>query len=70
MKMVEIKEKVKHDSKVFYPGERRMLEDEEAAYFCKHGWATADGLETGTPDKSEKVLDVKSGKHVNKGEIL
>lgn len=66
MKMVEITQKVKHDSMIFHPGERRMMEDAEAAYFCKHGWATAEGLVTGTPDVSPVTLDVKAGAHVSK----
>ena len=69
MKMVEMKVLAKHDSKTFYPGERRMLEDDEAAYFCKHGWATADGLETGTSDTTPVALAVQPGSHPSKTKV-
>lgn len=69
MKMIEVVAPFKHDSAQYFLGERRMVSDEDAAYFCKHGWATCEGLVTGTPDVSPKTLDVQDGKHRNKGEI-
>jgi hypothetical protein len=45
-----------HDT--FHPGELRMVSPEDAAHFCRAGWAKAAGLETGTPDTAEKTLEV------------
>ena len=69
MKLVKITEKVKHDSKIFYPGEVRMMEDDEAAYFAKHGWGEAEGVAAGALDKSPKVLQVQDGGHVGKTKV-
>lgn len=45
-----------HDT--FHPGEIRMVDEADAAHFCRAGWARAAGLETGTPDTAPKTLDV------------
>ena len=50
----------------FYAGERRSVTAEQAGYYCGVGWAkdASDGsLPTGSPDLSEKTLEVQSGKH-------
>jgi hypothetical protein len=51
-------------------GEKVQVSDEDAAYFAKHGWATAEGATTGTPDTAPKTLKVADGKHSNKEEKL
>lgn len=59
MKMVEITENVRHSSQVFYPGERRMMEDEEAAYFINNGWGTTEGAQAqAVPSPGNVKLDV------------
>ena len=45
-----------HDT--FHPGEIRMVAEGDAAHFCRAGWAKAADLPTGTPDTSEKTLEV------------
>lgn len=71
-KMVEMKSKVKHDGQVFYPGERRVLDQETAAYFEKHGWATTVEVsvaESVPASAGEVTLDVHGGKHSSKSKV-
>lgn len=73
MKLVELKTKVKHDSQTFYVGERRMLDDDTAAYFIKHGWA--DAVESKveerklTPPDTAVTLEVQDGNHRSKTKV-
>ena len=70
MKMVEITQDVRHASDIFYPGERRMMEDADAQYFVDNGWGTTDGMEVSsrtTPldsdARADVTLKVNPGKH-------
>ena len=45
-----------HDT--FHPGEVRMVDEADAAHFCRSGWAKSADLPTGTPDTAEKTLEV------------
>lgn len=49
-----------HDT--FYPGEIRMVDAADAAHFCRAGWARSAEFETGTPDTSDKTLDVHNSR--------
>lgn len=46
----------------FHPGEIRMVDAADAAHFCRCGWARSVEFETGTPDTSEKTLEVHNSK--------
>lgn len=70
MKLVNITAQIKHDSQVFYPGERRMLSDEDADYFCAHGWANVNGESASPSVPSDVTLEVKNGSHSTKGKVL
>ena len=35
-----------------------MVDEADAAHFCRAGWAKSADLQTGTPDTSEKTLEV------------
>lgn len=62
MKLISVIAEFKHGHDTFYVGEKRYVSDEDATYFCKHGWATADSVVTGTPDTSAKTLNVQDSK--------
>jgi len=68
MKMVEITADVRHDSDIFYPGERRMMEDADAQYFVDNGWGTTEGMEVSNRTvpldvPADVTLKVNPGKH-------
>lgn len=69
MKMVKMKELVKHDSQVFHAGESRMVEDDVATLFCKHGWAESEGLVTAERVPGPANLEVQPGKHTSKTKV-
>lgn len=68
MKRIEMLTDVKDPSGLFRKGEIRVVEPEQAGYFCGLGWAKDLGgeLATGTPDTSPKTLEVQNGKHASK----
>jgi hypothetical protein len=70
MRFVTIKSKVKHDSQTFYPDERRFLDDDTAAYFCKHGWAVAEGEVAVEAAPADVKLDVQHSRNATKGKGL
>jgi hypothetical protein len=70
MKWINVVAGFKHGYDTYYVGEKVQVSDEDAAHFVKHGWATAEGATTGTPDVTPKTLKVADGKHSNKEEKL
>lgn len=62
MVRIEIVQRFKHGGQTFYAGEVRQVSREDAGYFCGLGWAKAEGVATGEPDTSPKVLDVHNAK--------
>jgi hypothetical protein len=60
MKRIEILQTFKHGGQTFHAGEVRLVSPEDAGYFCGLGWAKAEGIATGTPDTSEKTLEVQN----------
>jgi hypothetical protein len=69
MKLVTMKELVRHDSQEFHKGEVRMVDDDTAELFCRHGWAISDGLVTGDRVPGLAELDVQSGSHPSKTKV-
>ena len=60
MKLIEILSLFRDGTDTYHVGEVRMVSEEKAGYFCGLGWAKADGLTTGSPDTSEKTLEVQN----------
>lgn len=70
MKKIEVLQKFRHDSATFHAGEIRYVSEAEAGYFCGLGWARASDIPTGTPDLSEKTLEVQNGRHATSGDTI
>ena len=75
MKMVEITQEVRHASDIYYPGERRLMEDEEADYFLTNGWGTTDFEDerpplVDRPSVEDVTLKVTPGRHSSKSKVL
>lgn len=56
-----------HGGQRYEAGETYEVSDGDGTYFVNVGWATAEGLETGTPPDSVD-LDVHTGSHEAKTE--
>jgi len=67
MKRIEILSNFRSGGRNFYAGEIRIVHPDEAAHFCKSGWAKDLGgeLHVGTPDTKSKVLSVDDGVHAS-----
>jgi hypothetical protein len=65
MKTIEIVQTFKHGGQTFYQGERRVVSEGDAGYFCGLAWAKdlAGETPTGEPDLSPKKLIVQNGRH-------
>lgn len=66
MKRIEMLTDVRDAGLQYFKGEIRIVTPEKAGYFCGLGWARdlAGDVQTGTPDTSEKTLEVQSVRHV------
>jgi len=69
MKMIDVKTQFQHGGSTFYVGERRMVDEKEAAYFAEHGWASADGIPAAELNPKDVKLDVQSVSHKTKAVI-
>lgn len=69
MKMIEVVAPFKHGGQQFFEGERRMVEDADADYFCQHGWAKREGEAAKPLQPGAAKLEVQNGKHATKGEV-
>lgn len=65
MKRIEILHNFSHHGARYWQGEIRYVTPEDAGYFCGVGWAcdTTAEIPTGTPDLSDKTLDIQNGSH-------
>jgi hypothetical protein len=65
MKFVDLLHDVKDEGQIYHAGERRLLDDSKASYFCGVGWAKdAEGeLPTGILDLSHKTLEVHNSRN-------
>lgn len=67
MNRIEMLTDVKDPSGLYRKGEIRVVEPEQAGYFCGLGWARDLGgqLATADADTSPKTLEVQDGKHAS-----
>lgn len=69
MRFINVVMKFKHEGAVFHQGEKRLVEDDDAEYFCKHGWAALEGEQPVAVQPGNVKLDVQNGGHKTKGEV-
>jgi hypothetical protein len=62
VKTIIIKTNFNHASQPYWKGERRIVPDSDAGYFCGVGWAVEEGRDGDTSsDTAHKTLEVQHG---------